>query len=36
MRNIIKLLVMLPFIFCFWTAHAQERTITGTIQFGEK
>ncbi len=31
MRNIIKLLVMLPFIFCFWTAHAQERTITGTI-----
>jgi hypothetical protein len=23
--------VMLPFIFSFWTAHAQERTITGTI-----
>jgi TonB-linked SusC/RagA family outer membrane protein len=31
MRKIIKLLMMIPFIFSFWTATAQEKTITGTI-----
>lgn len=31
MRKIIHLLVMIPFIFSFWSAYAQERTITGTI-----